>query len=304
LPLNVWIQAARLRTLPLAIAGTVAGNMLAYAETGFISASTFIISVLTAVFLQVLSNYANDYGDFKNGADTNERTDRVMASGAVTEAKMKLAIGILAALCLISGISLLAVSISEINNSFWIFLALGIAGMLAAYFYTAGKNPYGYAGFGDLSVFIFFGILSVSGSYFLQAKTLHSPVWWTAAAIGLLSVAVLNINNIRDISSDKSKNKMTIPVRIGYKTALIYQVILLIGATECFLVYSYHTDNVFILLNFFLFLAFFAMHFASLRKARERPEYNRQLKFLSLITFALSLFLCITEMASSQLIWD
>jgi 1,4-dihydroxy-2-naphthoate octaprenyltransferase len=304
LSLKVWIQAARLRTLPLAIAGTVTGNMLAYAETGYVHAATFILSVLTAIFLQVLSNYANDYGDFKNGADTAERTDRVMASGLITETKMKLAIRALIVLCLLSGISLLFVSISTINSSFWILLGLGIAGMLAAYFYTAGKNPYGYAGFGDLSVFMFFGILSVAGTYFLQAKTLDSPVMWAAAAIGLLSVAVLNINNIRDIISDRSKKKMTIPVRIGYKNALAYHVVLLIGATECFLVYNYHTDNLFILLNVFLFLAFFATHFVSLRKAKERQDYNKQLKFLSLITFALSVFLCFTEMASSKIIWD
>jgi 1,4-dihydroxy-2-naphthoate octaprenyltransferase len=291
LPVKVWIQAARLRTLPLAVAGTVSGNLLAYAETGDLYPAVFILSVLTAIFLQVLSNYANDYGDFKNGADTAERTDRVMASGLITEKKMKTAIGILISLCLLSGISLLIVAIDDFNNSFWLMLGLGIAGMLAAYYYTAGKNPYGYIGLGDLSVFIFFGLLSVAGTYFLQTQMMDSPIWWVASALGLMSVGVLNVNNIRDITSDKLKNKMTIPVIIGYKNALLYQYVLLTLAFICLLTYSVKLQNGpgFMVIFSIVFAAIEIMHLKALKKATIRMDYNKQLKFLSLLTFILSL---------------
>jgi 1,4-dihydroxy-2-naphthoate octaprenyltransferase len=302
LPVKVWIRAARLRTLPLAIAGTVTGNLLAYAEKGMCEPVVFILSILTAILLQVLSNYANDYGDFKNGADTAERTDRMMASGLITESKMKMAIGILIGLCLISGISLIALSVKSFNASFWILLGMGIAGLCAAYFYTAGKKPYGYIGLGDLSVFIFFGLLSVGGTYFLQAQTLHSHIWWMAAAVGFMSVGVLNINNIRDIETDGSKNKKTIPVRIGYRNSITYQGVLLAWATICITLYCHYSTNVFLPLNLFLFCSFFIIHIASLRKAERREEYNGQLKFLSLLTFGLTLFFCFTEVFNST--WD
>ena len=151
---KVWIQAARLRTLPLAIAGAIAGNLIAYAETHHLNKITFLMSVLTGVFLQILSNFANDYGDFKNGADTKERTDRVMASGLISESKMKVAIAILIGFILILGIALLTYSIGKFDLQFWLMFAFGVAGIVAAYFYTAGKNPYGYIGLGDLSVFM------------------------------------------------------------------------------------------------------------------------------------------------------
>jgi 1,4-dihydroxy-2-naphthoate polyprenyltransferase len=290
LPVKVWIQAARLRTLPLAIAGTVSGNLLANTETGDADLTISVLSILTAIFLQVLSNYANDYGDFKNGADTSERTDRMMASGAIPEKQMKIAIGILIGLCLASGISLLVVAIDIINSSFWIMLGMGIAGMFAAYYYTAGKNPYGYIGLGDLSVFIFFGLLSVAGTYFLQTQMMDSPVWWIASALGLMSVGVLNVNNIRDIDSDKLKNKITIPVLIGYKNAFLYQYILLTLAFICFLAYSVKQNNdpIFIAAFSIIFAAVEIMHLKALKKASTRMAFNKQLKFLSLLTFILS----------------
>jgi 1,4-dihydroxy-2-naphthoate octaprenyltransferase len=295
LPVKVWIQAARLRTLPLAIAGTVSGNLLAYAESGSINPLIFILSILTAVFLQVLSNYANDYGDFRNGADTAERTDRVMASGLLTEQKMKQAIGVLIGLCLVCGISLLAVAIQSLNSSFWILLGTGLAGIMAAYYYTAGKNPYGYIGLGDISVFIFFGLLSVCGTYYLQAQTLDSPIWWIAVATGLLSVGVLNVNNIRDIETDQLKNKITIPVRIGKKYATRYHLILLYAAFFCFVLYNINRqgEHAFSSPFFWIFLFIFqvleGIHISKLKKATDRPAYNQQLKFLSLSTFILSL---------------
>jgi 1,4-dihydroxy-2-naphthoate octaprenyltransferase len=297
LSVSAFIQAARLRTLPLAIAGAFTGNLLAFAETGSINFTIFFLCVATAVLLQILSNYANDYGDFKNGADTHERTDRMMASGRISETAMKVAIGILIGLALVTGISLLAIGVQEFNSSFWILLAMGVLGILAAYFYTAGKQPYGYAGFGDLSVFVFFGLLSVVGSYYLQTKTINSHIWWVAAAIGLFSVGVLNVNNIRDIESDTLKNKITIAVRLGYKKALLYQLIILFLAVLLLTVYSIFNIELGIILvsNYLIFSMLIYIHYEALKRCTTRLEYNKQLKFLSLLTLGMMLYFCLSE---------
>ncbi|MEZ4805292.1 MAG: 1,4-dihydroxy-2-naphthoate octaprenyltransferase [Bacteroidia bacterium] len=294
---SAFIQAARLRTLPLAIAGAFTGNLLAFAETGSINFTIFYLCVTTAVLLQILSNYANDYGDFKNGADTLERTDRMMASGRISETAMKVAIGILIVLALVTGISLLAIGVQEFNSSFWILLAMGVLGILAAYFYTAGKQPYGYAGFGDLSVFVFFGLLSVVGSYYLQTKTINSHIWWVAAAIGLFSVGVLNVNNIRDIESDTQKNKITIAVRLGYKKALLYQLIILFLAVLFLTIYSIFNIELGIILvsNYLIFSMLIYIHYEALKRCTTRLEYNKQLKFLSLLTLGMMLYFCLSE---------
>jgi 1,4-dihydroxy-2-naphthoate polyprenyltransferase len=296
LHLKVWIQAARLRTLPLAIAGTLAGNVLAYMEKDTLNIPVFVLSVLTAICLQVLANFANDYGDFKNGADTKERTDRVMASGLITEQKMRWAIAVLIGICFLFGISLLVISINSFNKVFWLFLGLGIASMLAAYFYTAGKKPYGYIGLGDIFVFVFFGWVSVAGTYFLQTNTFDLPVALLASAIGMLSVGVLNINNIRDIGTDKEKNKITIPVRLGHKHALVYQMCLISLAFICLITYTY--GNLFGSIGMLIFLALMSKHYTSLRKAEKREQYNGQLKFLSLLTLLLPIMLFCSELAS------
>lgn len=295
--LKVYIQAARLRTLPLALAGTLTGNLLAYSESGSIHITIFILSILTAISLQILSNFANDYGDFKNGADTNERSDRVMASGLITEKAMKNAIRILIALSLFFGVSLLALGIQTINISFFILLGMGLLGIAAAYFYTAGKNPYGYIGLGDLSVFIFFGFLSVVGTFFLQTQTVDSHIWWVGAAIGLLSVGVLNVNNIRDIASDSAKNKITIAVRLGYQKALYYQLALLYSAVFLLTIYSIFSINLGIILvsNYLIFSLLIYLHYEGLKKCNTRGEFNKQLKLLSLLILGMMVYFCLSE---------
>lgn len=296
--LKIWIQAARLRTLPLAIAGAITGNLMAYAETHQLDKLTFLLSVLTGVFLQILSNYANDYGDFKNGVDTKERTDRVMASGLISESKMKRAISVLIVVILGLGISLLTYSIGTFDLQFWLMFIFGITGIIAAYFYTAGSNPYGYIGLGDLSVFIFFGILAVMGTYYLQVQTVNSSVWWIAAAVGLLSVGVLNVNNIRDIETDKSKNKITLPVMLGYKKAIYYHAFLLINVILYLLIYVFSTYHHALQLAFLITTPLLAKHYNNLKKAKElnRMAYNQQLKYLSLYTLMLCLVFCLSQL--------
>ncbi|MDI1233348.1 MAG: 1,4-dihydroxy-2-naphthoate octaprenyltransferase [bacterium] len=296
--LKIWIQAARLRTLPLAIAGAIAGNLMAYVETRQLNNLTFLLSVLTGVFLQILSNYANDYGDFKNGADTKERTDRVMASGLISESKMKFAIAVLIGIILILGIALLTYSIGSFDLQFWMMFIFGVTGIIAAYFYTAGSNPYGYIGLGDSSVFIFFGILAVMGTYYLQVQSVNSSVWWMAAAVGLMSVGVLNVNNIRDIESDQQKNKITIPVMLGYKKALQYHVFLLVGAIFSLFIYVFTNYHHALQLSFLITIPLLAKHYYNLSQAKEigRPAYNQQLKFLSLYTLMLCLVFCFSQL--------
>ncbi len=303
--LKIYIKAARLRTLPLAIAGTVTGNLLAYSETGSLSFEVFILSMLTAVLLQILSNFANDLGDFKNGADKSERNDRVLASGLISEKSMINAIRILIAATLVSGICMLLIGVKELNLSFWILFNLGILGIAAAYYYTAGKKPYGYAGLGDLSVFLFFGFLSVVGTYFLQTGSVESHIWWVGAAIGLLSVGVLNVNNIRDIVPDLERNKITIAVKLGYRKALYYQLILLYTAVFLLTVYSIFSINLGIILvsNYLIFSLLIYMHYEALKKCRTREEFNKQLKFLSLLILGMMLYFCLSEILFKP-IWD
>ncbi len=287
--ISPWIKAARLRTLPLALAGTVSGNLLAYLKNNSGDNISFILCVLTAVFLQILSNYANDYGDFKNGADTDERTDRMLASGKITISAMRFMIVILIIICLLFGISLLVYAIDTFNTSFYVLLSLGIAGIMAAYFYTAGNKPYGYNGFGDLSVFVFFGLLSVLGSYYLQTQTLDLDALFLSLSIGFLSVGVLNINNIRDIDSDRQKNKWTIPAKIGKSKALIYHLVLLCLAFAFILSSVAKQLNLMLFIYFVAFSLFILLHYSQLSNCKTRNDYNAQLKRLSLGTFVFSI---------------
>lgn len=274
----------RLKTLPLAIAGALAGNTIAYIETGLLNILILSLCLTTAILLQILSNFANDYGDFTNGADTIERTDRLLTTGQITVKQMKFAVYLTAVFSLISGVILLMLGIQTINMSFFILLSLGLLGILAAYFYTSGKRPYGYIGLGDLSVFIFFGIFSVIGSYFLQTQTIGSSVWFIAIAIGLLSVGVLNINNIRDIETDQEKGKITIPVMIGKTWALRYHFILLFQSVVMFGFYGMNINHWTFYIILILISILLISHFIQLKKCTNRQQFNQQLKKLSLST--------------------
>ena len=226
--LKVWLQAIRLRTLPLALASIAMGSFLA-ADEGLFKWSVFILASLTTLFLQVLSNLANDYGDAQHGVDSTHRMGplRSVQSGTISANSMKAAIFIVAFLSLISGISLLIISLENLNLIFLIFILLGVGSILAALGYTIGKKPYGYAGFGDLFVVIFFGLVGVLGTCYLHTGSLKSLNLLPALTAGFFATAVLNINNIRDIESDKLAGKRSIPVRLGRAKAVIYHWVLL-----------------------------------------------------------------------------
>ena len=230
-----WIQAARLRTLPLSISGIIIGSFTArwrlVAEGNKWDWQIFALAMLVTILYQILSNFANDYGDGIKGTDrprTEKAEIRMVASGKISAQKMKSAVIITAGLSLLATITLLYKAfIPSYLPEFFIFLGLGILCIFAAIGYTIGKNSYGYMGLGDVVVFIFFGVVSVGGSYFLFTKTWSWDILLLASAVGMLSTAVLNLNNMRDMESDRLSGKKTFALRIGFRNAMIYQIVLM-----------------------------------------------------------------------------
>lgn len=230
-----WLQAARLRTLPLSLSGIIMGSFIArwrlvnQGENWDIS--IFILALLVTLLYQILSNFANDYGDGIKGTDqhrASEAESRAVASGRISAEQMKKAVILLSILSLLATVILLSRAFfPDFIQEFWIFIGLGIACILAAIGYTVGKKPYGYLGLGDLMVFLFFGWVSVGGSYFLFTKSWSWDILMPATAIGMMGAAVLNLNNMRDIESDRLSGKKTLALRLGFRNAMIYEVILL-----------------------------------------------------------------------------
>jgi len=235
---EAWLHAVRLRTLPLALASIFAGSFLANWQNQF-RWEVLVLASLTTVFLQILSNLSNDYGDSVHGADSSSRKGpiRAVQSGLISLSEMKKAMALFAGLSLFSGISLIYFSLP--NWSYFLgFLGVGLLAIWAAIRYTSGSNPYGYAGLGDISVFLFFGLVGVSGTYFLHSLHPNPLVLLIACSLGCFSTAVLNINNIRDIDSDQLAGKHSIPVRIGRSKAIAYHWILIAVAYACLLVFA------------------------------------------------------------------
>jgi len=236
-----YIKAARLRTLPLSISGIIVGSFLGNnqlnSEISIFESSIFWLAILTTIGFQVLSNFANDYGDGIKGSDKNRTGEaRMVSSGVITPKQMKLAMIITTIITLIIALLLIYVSFGKENFGYSIlFLGLGIASIAAAIKYTVGNSAYGYSGFGDVFVFIFFGLLSVVGSYFLYTKHIDFAIFLPAISVGLLSTAVLNLNNLRDRVEDKKNNKNTLVVKLGITKAKKYHYFLIFGAliTAC-----------------------------------------------------------------------
>lgn len=230
-----WIKAARLRTLPLSLSGIITGSFIAkwrMEEDGnFWNWQIFALALLVTLLYQILSNYANDYGDGVKGTDAfrdSSAEKRAVASGEISSKQMKTAVYVLSVISLLATLFLLYISFfPNYQQEFYVFVGLGISCILAAIGYTIGKKPYGYLGLGDLMVFLFFGLVSVGGSYFLFTKSWSWDILLPAAAIGMMSMAVLNLNNMRDIVSDEKSGKKTLALRLGFKFAMIYEIVLL-----------------------------------------------------------------------------
>lgn len=239
---KTWIKAARPRTVLLSFSGVLLGGFLAYKTGPSTDSGTWLcllFCALTAILLQVLSNLANDYGDFKKGTDSAKRVgpQREMQSGSITEREMKRGMAFVTTLCLIAGALLIFVFARLSWQELAVFAALGIAAILAAVLYTLGKHPYGYRGLGDLYCFLFFGWAAVAGTFYLATKSLDFSVLLPASAMGFLSNAVLNINNMRDYENDKASGKNSLVVKLGLKKAFVYHCLLIGGAFVCLTVY-------------------------------------------------------------------
>ncbi|MFT4565953.1 MAG: 1,4-dihydroxy-2-naphthoate octaprenyltransferase [Saprospiraceae bacterium] len=282
--IKAWIEAARLRTLPLAIANMSMGNGLA-AIDGKFSWSICLLSIWTAVSLQILSNLANDYGDSIHGADSAERKGpiRAVQSGILSSSQMKNAMILWSIIALISGITLIWIAIDALLLQI-LFLLLGIGAIWAAINYTAGSKPYGYSGKGDISVFVFFGLVSILGCYYLQTGTFQWMIILPAISCGALSVGVLNVNNIRDIHSDGLAGKRSIPIKIGRNAAVRYHGALLAIAILSVLIYT--TINYIrpIQYLFLTIIPILTMHFIKVKNTQDAIALDPYLKQLALST--------------------
>ncbi len=296
---SAWISAFRLRTLPLAFSGWLVGIAVA-SRYAAIQWTPAVLTLLTAFLLQILSNLANDYGDAVSGVDSDERDgpQRMVQSGAISKRAMGRAVILFSALSLLSGCFLLFVVFSEEYLNALIFLLIGLLGILAAIKYTVGKNPYGYAGFGDVFVFVFFGVVLVFGTFYLQTKTFDWKTLLPAASLGLLSIGVLNVNNIRDIESDRISGKNSIPVRIGRKRAVIYHGALLIGALMLTLAYSIQTFSSWAQFIFFPVIVLFVINMKAV-SSRPLKELDPFLKQMALATLLFSVLFSVGLLVGS-----
>ncbi|CEJ69227.1 1,4-dihydroxy-2-naphthoate octaprenyltransferase [Chryseobacterium oranimense G311] len=300
-----WIKAARLRTLPLSLSGIIMGAFIAkwrlYGEGGIWDWKIFALALLVTLLYQILSNYANDYGDGVKGTDAkriNEAESRAVASGKITAKQMKNAVIIFSVLSFIATLALLYVAfIPDYMNEFYIFIGLGVACILAAIGYTVGKKPYGYMGLGDLFVFIFFGLVSVCGSYFLFTKTFSWDMLLPGTAVGMMSMAVLNLNNMRDIESDRLSGKNSFALRIGFKNAMIYEMILL--QLPLILILIFLGLNGFIQSqNYYVFIVMILLiPFSKLRRnimsVKEPKDLDPFLKQVGILTFTMAVLTAI-----------
>jgi 1,4-dihydroxy-2-naphthoate octaprenyltransferase len=291
-----WIQAARLRTLPLSVSGIIVGSFYAMSQSMF-NWKIVIFALSTTLGLQILSNFANDYGDGIKGTDNEDRVGpkRTIQSGVITPAAMKHALVITSILTLISAIVLIYVAFKDHNLGFSLFyLGLGILAIASAIRYTVGNSAYGYRGYGDLFVFLFFGLVSTLGIYFMFAKEMDWFLLLPATAIGFLSVAVLNLNNMRDEASDRKSNKNTLVVKMGGEKAKVYHYFLVISAMILVLEFSYFKD--FNIDQYIYVLAFIPLikHLVTVYKNKNPKELDPELKKVALSTFALSVLLSLS----------
>lgn len=287
---NPWIQAFRLRTLPLAFAGIFLGSTLALYE-GYFSWAVFLLALTTAFALQILSNLANDFGDSIKGTDNENRIGptRAMQSGAISKTEMLDGIIGMASIAFLSGIILLFVASGLSLLIKLLFMVLGLAAIAAAVKYTVGENPYGYEGLGDVFVFIFFGLVAILGTAFLHQHSLKAIQVLPAAAFGLISVGVLNVNNMRDTINDYESGKITLAVRLGTKKARFYHAAILTLSIVCFIIYTYFNYEQWYQWLWLIAVPLFGYHLYKIFTIKLYGEFDPLLKQLALSGFAISI---------------
>lgn len=293
--LSIWISAMRPRTLPLSVSGIIIAS--SFAEyNGCFNWLIFILALLTTISLQILSNLANDYGDGIKGTDDNNRIgpERAIQSGKITPNEMFEVIKLNILICIVLAFLLIFKAFGSQHFLLTLlFFLLGISSVIAAIRYTVGNKAYGYRGLGDVFVFIFFGLVSVIGTYVLYAKTVHHVVFLPSITIGLLSVAVLNLNNMRDIKSDLASGKITLAVKLGFERAKRYHYTLIIAAIIISALFGilYYTS----IYNLIYFLAYIPLikHLKTVKNNVIPKDLDSELKIVALSAFFLSLLLAV-----------
>lgn len=285
-----WIKAARLRTLPLSLAGIIMGGALSFCNQ--FNSSIFWLCIATATCFQVLSNFANDYGDFAKGTDNDQRLGpkRTMQAGLISNNEMKIALVLTSILSLGLGGYLSFVGTQLMETKYLIlFLVLGTLSVIAAIKYTVGKKAYGYSGLGDVFVFIFFGLVGVLGSTFLISSSLGWLETLPAVSIGLLSMGVLNLNNMRDQHNDQANNKNTLVVKMGFQQAKVYHYVLILGGMTLLIIHASITANSFWQFIFILPFVILIKHLMTVKKTTVNQELDPELKKVALSTFFISI---------------
>lgn len=287
---QIWIEAARLRTLPLSLSGILMGSAIAFLK-GFVDWKIFTFAILSTLLFQILSNFANDFGDGVKGTDNESRIgpQRAVQSGEITPQQMKKAVVLLTVLSLISAGILIYFGTQKMPNSVLIaYCILALFCVLAAITYTVGKKAYGYHGLGDLMVFIFFGFVSVLGVFSLYSKQFDWMNVLPAVSVGLLSVAVLNLNNMRDYYSDKQAGKNTLVVIMGLNRAKMYHLIVVVLAIFAQFIFVFNQFNQAIYYLSLLPFIVLLFHLNKIAKTQNVQDFDPELKKIALLSFAVS----------------
>ena len=293
LKLNKWILAARLRTIPLSISGILIGSFATFSENKF-DVYIFLLAIFTAISYQVLSNFSNDFGDGIKGTDDNRiGPKRVVQSGRISVSEMKKGIFILVLISISLTFSLVLLSFwgDALNLAF--FVLLGLLAITAAIKYTVGENAYGYSGFGDLFVFLFFGLISVLGSNYLFTSSLNYILIYPSCIIGLLSVGVLNLNNMRDIENDRKFKKNTIAVKLGVFKSKLYHYFVIFSAIILMTIFhvKLESDSNLLLSLILCNILWLIFHVFQVSKVKTLKKFDEFLKPLGLSAFLYAIIL-------------
>ena len=289
--LKMWWETARPKTLPLALASIFTGSALGYwANPQDFNGLVMALCLLTTILLQVLSNFANDYGDHQKGSDTEERIGplRGIQKGAISAKELKWGLILMVVASFLSGSFLIGIAYENLSDLF-AFGGLGILAIVAAITYTVGAKPYGYMGLGDISVLVFFGLLGVGGTYYLQTHSIDSHIILPAIGSGLLASAVLNINNLRDIEQDAKAGKNTLTVRLGAYKGRVYHCILLSVAALCYLAFALATAISWTNYLFVLSMPLLAKHAIFVYHSQQPSELRPMLAQMSMISLLINI---------------
>ena len=289
--LKMWWETARPKTLPLALASIFTGSALGYwANPQGFNGLVMALCLLTTILLQVLSNFANDYGDHQKGSDTEERIGplRGIQKGEISAKELKWGLILMVVASFLSGSFLIGIAYENLSDLL-AFAGLGILAIVAAITYTVGAKPYGYMGLGDLSVLVFFGLLGVGGTYYLQTHSIDSHIILPAIGSGLLASAVLNINNLRDIEQDAKAGKNTLAVRLGAYKGRVYHCILLSVAALCYLAFAVATAISWRNYLFVLAMPLLAKHAIFVYRSQQPSELRPMLAQMSMISLLINI---------------